>query len=61
MLRKAGRRLRMRREGFFLKFFPLNSVKCSDPWRIAGWVFTLTPHICVFRPPRLGNRRGRGG
>lgn len=51
----------MRREGFFLKLFPLNSVKRSDLWGIAGWVFTLALHTCVFRPPRLGNRRGRGG
>lgn len=50
----------MRREGFFLNFFPLNSVKCSDLWGIAGWVFTLAPHTCVCRPPRMGSRRGRG-
>ena len=51
----------MRREGFFLKLFPLNSVKRSDLWGIAGWIFILAQHTCVFRPPSLGNRRVRGG
>lgn len=32
----------------------LSSIKCSDLWGFAGWVFTLAPHTCVCRPPGWG-------
>ena len=45
VLEEAGRRLRIRRESFFLKSFPPKFSKCSDLRAVVGWM--LFVHVCA--------------
>lgn len=46
VLEEAGRRLQIRRESFFLKFFSPKFSKCSD-LSMVGWIYSYTC-TCTF-------------